>query len=167
MEKKIIGICGVSCSGKSTLVKELKKYLPDDVDYVCFDDYYIRSRDLPDKSISWEDPRHYKMREFIDDLKRLKRLDKQLVIVEGFLILFDKNARKLFDQTIFIDLPEQIMINRRLKRRREGDTVTSILSTFILGQREFVYSQKELADIVLSGSNSPQKLAREVFSIIK
>ena len=158
---RILGIGGVSCSGKSTFINKLKEALPKSTKYVCFDDYYIRSCELTTKN-SWESPRHYRYEDFVTDLKKLQQSKAKLIVVEGFLIFHSQAARELFDYIIYLDLSEDKMIERRLQRRREGDTVESILADFIAGQRKYVYPQKEYADLIISGELSAQEQIEQI-----
>ncbi len=168
-DKQVIGIGGVSCSGKTKVAKALQKKLGPDVEILSFDKYYISTEELADKSISWESPYHFRYNQYISDLKKLKNELNGLVIVEGFLIFFDQKARDCFDKKIFIDLPEEEIKRRRIARKRgtESDTISYINNELIPGHRKFVYPQKKYADLVLDGMKSSEELVKEIIDYIK
>lgn len=166
--KQIIGIGGVSCSGKTKVAKALREKLGPDVTFLDFDSYHISSSELADKSISWEDPRHFRYDQYVSDLKKLKKSARGLVIVEGFLIFFDEKARDLFGKKIYLDLPEEEIKQRRIARKRgtDSDTLEYINGELIPGQRKFVYHQKEHADLVIDGQKPTETAVKEILNFI-
>ena len=164
MESMIVGIGGVSCSGKTVLINALKPKLPKNTLFINFDDYYIHTADLETEKVSWESPEHFRYEDFVRDIKALKTNAHKLIIVEGFLIFYDKEIRDFYAIKYYIDLPETEIIRRRISRNRgtESDTTRYINTELIPGQKRYVYPQREFADIVLDG----QKPVNENIKVI-
>jgi uridine kinase len=179
---KIIGICGGSGSGKSTIVNMLGSYFTKfELQLVGFDNYY---RDLSEMSVSERDEINFDHPEALDiellvsQLTELKkgnsvecptydfsdhvRTDEiislnpsKYIIVDGILALHDERMRRLFDLSIFVDVPEFLRMNRRIKRdvvtrgRSEESVTLQFQKTVLPMHQRYVEPQKELADTVV------------------
>ena len=141
----IIGVCGGTASGKSTLSKEIinffnKKEIKSD--YLMLDNYYkdlghlsIKQRAL----VNFDHPESIDFELFYQHLKLLRmgnmvntptycyktHLRKHItnpvgksdiLVIDGLFILFKKNIRNFFDLTIFLDVDLNLRIKRRIKR---------------------------------------------------
>lgn len=139
---KLIGIAGGTCSGKSTLLRSLSDKLGDKVSTLSFDEYFVGSDKYDiDDITNFEDPRLYNFDKFIKDLESLKSgesltiransresaqagikekiiASKSIIIVDGFLIFYRPEARRLFDKKLFIDLPDAEILKRRFARTK-------------------------------------------------
>lgn len=79
----------------------------------------------------------------------------KVIIVEGILLLNDKNIRKRMDAKVFMDTDLDICLLRRLKRDIEerGRTVDSVIEQYKRTVRpmfmEFVQPSKQYADIIV------------------
>jgi uridine kinase len=79
----------------------------------------------------------------------------QVIIVEGILLLNDKNIRMRMDAKVFMDTDLDICLLRRLKRDIEerGRTVDSVIEQYKRTVRpmfmEFVQPSKQYADIIV------------------
>lgn len=79
----------------------------------------------------------------------------KVIIVEGILLLHDKNIRKRLDAKVFMDTDLDICLLRRLKRDIEerGRTVDSVIEQYKRTVRpmfmEFVQPSKQYADIIV------------------
>ncbi|HUW24116.1 MAG TPA: AAA family ATPase [Patescibacteria group bacterium] len=185
----LVGICGGSCSGKTALVKELQAKLLDKIAVVSFDDYFLGADKLDyEKVTDWESPNLYDYEKFIDDLSRLKQGQeirfeshsresddegikektvppKALTIVEGFLIYYHPVARSFFDKRIFIELPEDEILKRRIARRKGNkhwDNSQYLKTKFLESQRKFVFPQKKYADLVMDGNEPVGVLVEKI-----
>lgn len=165
---KVIGICGVSCNGKSAIANRLKQRLKD-VRLLCFDDYYLSTKELTDKNISWESPYHFRYNQYLKDLQELMAKTEGLIIAEGFLIFYDEEARDLFDLKIYLDLPEKEIVKRRVARKRgtESDTLEYINDELLVGHRKFVYHQKKHVDLVIDATKPIEEIEKEILEVIK
>lgn len=193
-ETKFIGLAGPTCSGKTTLASEIAR-IHSEVTWLSFDEYWINliprlgAGQLPD----WERPESYDVGKFLRDLQALKRgetvalrchaLDStvvgisertitpsRLLLVEGFLIYYSADFRERFDKKIFIDLPEEEIIRRRLARPRitfgVNDEREYVYEILLPGLRRWVYPQRQYADLVLDGLKPVDVLAQEVLGFL-
>lgn len=190
---KLIGIAGGTCSGKTTLLRNLGNKLGDDIATLTFDEYFIGS-DLYnlDDITNFENPELYDYKAFVSDLEKLKSgksltirsnsresseagvkqktvVAKPLVIVEGFLIFHYPEARELFDQKIFVDLPDGEILQRRFARTkgtRHWDSRDYIQNKILPYHHKYVMPQKIHADVVLSGSLHRDELLAQALELI-
>lgn len=176
-ETTFVGLAGPSCSGKTTLAREIVRRCPQEITWLSFDEYWIniipklKVDELPD----WENPESYDAARFIKDLQALKRgkrttTQSNLLLVEGFLIYHSPISRACFDKKIFIDLPEEEIIKRRLVRSKttfgvndEGEYINRML---LPGLRRWVYPQRQYADLILDGFKPVDELAQEVLRFL-
>ena len=155
---KIIGICGGSGSGKTTIVKKIEEIVPDFA-FIPQDCYYKTSLQMSNKNITafnFDHPDAFDNELLIEHLLLLKdgkpiempqydfvhhrRKDevtivkpRKLVIFEGILIFFEKSIRDIIDLKLFIDTPDDIRFIRRLKRDIEerGRTLDSVITQYL------------------------------------
>ena len=141
MEARLIGITGGSGSGKSTIVRKISEVLSDFV-FIPQDNYYhsaeyisnenitaynfdhpdafdtallhehlsLLKQGLPIKMPQYDFVHHRRKEEYIDVVPR------PLVIIEGLMILHDKEIRDLLDLKLYVDTPDDIRFIRRLQR---------------------------------------------------
>lgn len=149
MNKKpfVIGVAGSSGSGKTFFLHSfLKHFDPAEVCLVSQDDYYIPVAHTmtaeENKLYNFDVPETIDQAHFIADIHKLLRGEAVLkteytfnkpgstprtlsiqaapiLIVEGLFILHFREIASLLDLTIFIDTPEEIALQRRLKRDLE------------------------------------------------
>jgi len=153
----------------------------DDVAILHEDAYYRRRDDIPieDRAkINYDHPEAFEHQLLIDHLTMLKigkpvevpqydytqhnrkpetsKLSPtRILILEGILILHDPILRELLDLKIFVDVPMDICLSRRLRRDivERGRTLDSVLSQYHSTVRpmffEFIDPSKEHADIIV------------------
>ena len=86
-------------------------------------------------------------------------MSKPVLLVEGILLLTNKELRDLMDIMVFIDTQPDIRFIRRLRRDREerGRSVESITEQYLSSVRpmhnQFVEPSKQFADVILPGGN--------------
>jgi uridine kinase len=139
----IIGITGGSGSGKSFFVQELvKKFRPEEVCLITQDNYYRERNEQPvdEKGVkNFDRPESINGDQLYNDLvtlrsgKRVEILEytfnnpdiipkkitfhpAPVLILEGLMVFYWENIRKLIDYSIFIDADELIKVKRRIIR---------------------------------------------------
>lgn len=175
MKPLLIGVGGRSCSGKSTISKKLEE-IYEDVLHIKQDKFFKKGLDI------YESPKTLMMNEFYSCLKRLKEgnsvlvpsewrtetLDrlispKKFIVVEGFLLYVNENITNLFDKRIFIDVSDETILNRRVKR---GDshynTFEYTKNICIPASKRYENIQRERADIIINGNQSEESILKEV-----
>lgn len=189
---KLIGICGGSCSGKSTLVKALSLKLKN-LTIIHLDDFFVGKSKINVEEIkNWEDPKLYRLDEYVEVLKKIKSgksvkieansrearkeglTSRTLepndhVIVEGFLTFYPEAARQYFDTKIYLDISEEEIIKRRYERMESGGGKYSdeyIHVTLIQEHRKIVVPQKQYADLILNATKATDILVQEVIKFI-
>ena len=154
----IIGICGGSGSGKTTIVRQIEEIVPDFA-FVPQDNYYKSAKYMSNQNITafnFDHPDAFDtdlLHEQLTDLKngigidmpqydfvhhcradRTVRVDpKKVIIYEGIMIYSDKRVRDLVDLKLFVDTPADVRFIRRMKRDIEerGRTVDSVVKQYM------------------------------------
>ncbi|MBA2605920.1 MAG: uridine kinase [Acidobacteria bacterium] len=155
----IIGICGGTGSGKTTIARRIVKDVgASNVVLVEQDSYYRNLADMPlDKrhQANFDHPDSIDSEMLMNHIKRLKngssiempiynfkshtrsgKTDhiepKPVVIVEGILIFSEPRILELLDVRAFVDTPDDIRFIRRLQRdiNERGRTVESVIAQY-------------------------------------
>lgn len=135
----IIGMVGASGSGKTTVAKELTERAGN-ASLISQDNYYSSLPDGVDSNHwNFDDPAVIDLEHLARDLEALKRGETvegpryifsthqraletitlkpaPLIIVEGLFLLTTEHLRDVFDLKIFIDLPLNVCLERRVAR---------------------------------------------------
>lgn len=174
----IIAIAGGSGSGKTTFARELQKELGDHKCGLIFQDsYYYDQSNKFDKdggAVNFDHPDAIDFELMASHLRYLKQdIDvnipiydfashsrkvesihfpcRDIILVDGILLLGQEELRPLFDRAFFIDCPEEIRYERRLKRDVEerGRTAEGVKAQFDAQVKpmhdEFVQPSREYA----------------------
>ncbi len=151
----VIGIAGGSGSGKTTLMKNLMTKFGDVATVISHDNYYKRHDELTYEErcrLNYDEPAAFDTDLFVRQLDLLRngqaidcpvydftvhnRSDEiihiepsRVIIVEGILILENKELRDLMDIRIFVDADADIRLCRRIKRdvNKRGRSLESVL----------------------------------------
>ncbi|MEQ8926526.1 MAG: AAA family ATPase [Fulvivirga sp.] len=164
----IIGIGGVSRSGKTTLANQLRNQLGiNEVKIISQDDFTYPQSDLPiyNGIVDWEHP------DGIDFSALKKTLIEQSkkythLIVEGFLIYHSLEIRSLIDFKIFITINKNTFLNRKAEDNRWGETPSSYISYIWDSYLKFGTIDNISIDLLLKGSE-PFKVAAITREIVK
>lgn len=156
----IIGICGGTGSGKTTVANRiLESVSAGEVVFLQQDSYYRNITDLPldyrnianfdhpdalDNDLLVNHVRRLKAGEAVElpvyDFRTHTRLNetshveaKPIVIVEGILIFADPRLLEQMDIKVFVDTPDDIRFIRRLRRDLDerGRTVESVIEQYV------------------------------------
>jgi uridine kinase len=178
----VIGIAGGSGSGKTTVAELIASdFREDRVVLISQDSYYRELGHLPVGArtrVNFDHPDSIDSDLMADHVRRLRDGEpvdipiydfathnrrpemrhlepREVLIVEGILILALDEVRSLLDVKIYIDTDDDIRFIRRLKRdiHERGRTVDSVIDQYLDTVRpmhlEFVEKSKRRADIIL------------------
>ena len=177
----IVGIAGGTASGKTTIVRRIKEKFGDDIVVINHDSYYKAHDDLSyeDRSrLNYDHPESFDTDLMIQDIKKLKEnqeinmpvydytihnrsdatvhvVPKQVIIVEGILILENKELRDLMDIKVFVDTDADERLMRRIRRdmveraRSIDSILTQYAETVKPMHEQFVEPSKKYADIII------------------
>ncbi|HZI18740.1 MAG TPA: uridine kinase [Pyrinomonadaceae bacterium] len=156
----IIGICGGTGSGKTTVANRiLESVSRDEVVFLQQDSYYRELDEMPldyrrqvnfdhpdaiDNDLLVEHLRALKAGEAVElplyDFKRHARRDETLhmeprpiIIVEGILVFADQRLLDEMDIKVYVDTPDDIRFIRRLRRdvAERGRTAESVIEQYL------------------------------------
>ena len=178
----IIGIAGGTGSGKTTVVKKIKQNFPnEEVAVLSQDSYYKDNSDLlleERQKINFDHPQALEFDLIIEHIKQLKQgksieepiysyltctrsketntiKPKEVIILEGILILTNPKLRNLLDIKVFVYADADDRLNRVIKRDivERGRSVETILERYDKSVKpmhlQFIEPSKRYADIIL------------------
>ena len=159
MKPYIVGVAGGSASGKTEIVKTLKKHFEDKIEIIEHDNYYFAHDDLTmdeRASLNYDHPQAFETDLLIEHVKKiinneeiniptydftihtrssetLKKVPKPIVIVEGILVLENEELRNLMDMKVFVDCDGDVRLKRRITRDvvERDRTIESILTQYM------------------------------------
>jgi len=157
-EARLIGICGGSGSGKTTIVRKISELVSDFV-FIPQDNYYKSAEYISNSNITafnFDHPEAFDNELLWSQLAALKRMEsvemptydfvrhrraeetirvtpRKLVIFEGIMVFTNERVRDLIDLKIFVDTPDDIRFIRRLTRdiKERGRTVDSVIDQYM------------------------------------
>ncbi|MBP2025309.1 uridine kinase [Peptoniphilus stercorisuis] len=178
----LIGIAGGSGSGKSTVTNELVEMIDGDrVVVIAQDNYYKSQNSLPYEQrvkTNYDHPFAFDNDLLIEHLEKLKNNEaieepiydfeihnrkeetkhvepREVIILEGILILNEKEIRDLLDIKIFVDTDSDVRIIRRILRdiKERGRSLESVILQYMATVRpahlQFVEPSKRYADVIM------------------
>lgn len=200
----VIGVTGASGSGKSSVSKRILEIFSEMSILVLQQDFYYKDQThLPFEErlkTNYDHPLAFDNDLFIEHLEKLMKgqtIDKpvydfanhtrstetihqeprDVIIVEGILILDDKRVRDLLDIKIYVDTDSDICLARRILRdiNERGRTVDSVINQYVEVVKpmfhQFVEPTKRYADIIIPEGGYNQVaidlLATKVRSILE
>lgn len=178
----VIGVAGGSGSGKTSVTRSISQRFTDKTVLVIEQDFYYKDQsDLPLEerlNTNYDHPLAFDNDLLIDHLHELLRnkpiekpvydyklhtrsIDvipvepKEVIILEGILILEDPRLVDLMDIKVFVDTDADLRIIRRLLRdiKERGRTLDSVIDQYIQNVRpshlQFIEPTKRYADIII------------------
>jgi len=178
----LIGIAGGTGSGKSTVARAIFKSLPEkNISIIEQDAYYRDQSHLPLEErvkTNYDHPFAFDTDLLVDHITQLLNnqpiekpsydftihtrektthtvYPKDIIILEGILILEDERLRELMDIKIFVDTDPDLRVVRRIKRdiQDRGRTLDSVISQYIKTVKPahdiFIEPTKKFADIII------------------
>ncbi|RBW70641.1 uridine kinase [Bacillus taeanensis] len=184
MSKKpvVIGVAGGSGSGKTTVAKEIYRQFKNQSILILEQDAYYKDQSNQtmeqrlqtnyDHPLAFDNDllithieallRHKAIEKPVYDYTVHTRSDKiisiepkDVIILEGILILEDERLRNLMDIKVFVDTDADIRIMRRLLRdtRDRGRTLESVIEQYSTVVRpmhlQFIEPTKRYADVII------------------
>lgn len=195
----VVGVTGGSGSGKSALVQAVVAALgPERVAVLSQDAYYRDRGDLPvtaRAAMNYDVPDALDHDRFRADVGALRagravvppqycfathrRLGygdpvapREVVMVEGILLLHDPGVRRLLDLAIFVDAPAELRLARRVARdtAERGRTAEAVIDqcrgTVLPAHARFVEPAKAWADLVILNAGRLAAAAEIVVTLI-
>ena len=178
----IIGISGGTGSGKTTVAQKIISSIGQSkVVYLQQDSYYRNLDDMPldfRHQVNFDHPEAFDGELLLSHLEALRAgqfiehpvydfathtrrpgtvriMPLPVIIVEGILIFYDAQMRRLMDLKIFVDCDADVRFIRRLERdiRERGRRVESVMEQYMTTVRpmhlQFVEPSMRYADIIL------------------
>ncbi len=193
----IIAIAGPSCAGKSETSKAVSKLLNArilslDSYYLNLDHLDFEQRKL----VNFDEPASIDHELLISDLRQLSQgrsvdapvydfcrytrsseidhiVPAPFLILEGLFVLHWPDVRRLCNTTVYVDAPDDLCLERRKFRdvRERGRTVESVIHQYNSTVRpmaaKYVWPTKDLADLVVSGTDALAHCAQQVLDEIE
>lgn len=176
-----VGIAGGTGSGKTTVARAVAGAFLDRAVMIEQDCYYIDRGNVPfrdRKELNFDHPDSIDVELMIDTLTRLKNREQvkvpvydftthtrrkemmaagpaDVIVVEGILIFYYQELRKLFDLRVFVQTDSDIRLLRRIKRDLEerGRTLGAVFSQYLRSVKPmhemYVEPSKHHADIII------------------
>ena len=178
----VIGVTGGSGSGKTSVTKAIYETLKDHSILVLEQDYYYKDQsDLPFEErlkTNYDHPLAFDNDLLIEHIEKLLRYEpidkpvydyslhtrskeiievepKDVIILEGILVLEDERLRNLMDIKLFVDTDADIRIIRRMSRdiKERGRTLDSVIEQYTNVVRpmhnQFIEPTKRYADVII------------------
>ena len=177
----VVGIAGGSASGKTTIVNRIREKFGDDIVVISHDSYYKAHYDLSydERSrLNYDHPSSFDTELLIEDVKKLKSgkeidipvydyaihnrsdqtvhvVPKPVILLEGILILENKELRDLMDVKVFVDTDADERLMRRIRRDtiERARSVDSVLSQYAQTVKpmheQFIEPSKKYADLII------------------
>lgn len=178
---KVIGVAGGSASGKTTIVNIIREHFGDNLAVLSHDSYYKAHNTLSYEErckLNYDHPSSFETEMLVEHIKLLKQgkpvqvpiydysihnrstattlvEPKRVIIVEGILILENKELRDQMDIKIFVDTDADERLIRRIKRDmlERARSIESILSQYsetVKPMHEaYIEPSKRYADIII------------------
>ncbi|MDQ0161253.1 uridine kinase [Aeribacillus alveayuensis] len=178
----VIGVAGGTGSGKTSVTKAIYEHFQGHSILMLEQDYYYKDQSrLPFEErlkTNYDHPLAFDNDLLIDHLHKLLNYEpiekpvydyalhtrsdkvihvepKDVIILEGILVLEDERLRNLMDIKLFVDTDADIRIIRRILRdiKERGRTIDSVIEQYVSVVRpmhnQFVEPTKRYADIII------------------
>lgn len=196
----VVGVAGGSGSGKTALCRVMARALgSEQISRLDHDAYYQDRRELAAAAraaLNYNVPDALDMPLFLDHLRALRagravcpprycfvthrRIGadavvepRQVILVEGVLLLHDPDIRRLLDLTFFLDVPDDVRLSRGIRRdtTEPGRSRRSVLAQFEAtvggAHARYVEPTKAFADVVLSNVARVDRVAEIATEVVR
>lgn len=185
----VLGVAGGSASGKTTIIKKIQEHFGEDIAVISHDNYYKAHDDMPFEErcrLNYDHPDSFESQRMAEDVRKLLKgrpidmptydycnhnraketiriAPKTVIILEGILVLENRELRDLMDIKIYVDTDADERLIRRIKRDmiERARSIESIIAQYSNTVKpmheEFVEPSKRYADIIIprGGENAP------------
>ena len=178
----VIGVAGGSGSGKTSVTKAIFDHFTEKSILMLEQDYYYKDQtDVPMEErlqTNYDHPLAFDNDLLIEHIQHLLNYDtvnkpvydytihtrssqvievepKDVIIVEGILVLEDERLRNLMDIKLYVDTDADLRIIRRMLRdiKERGRTIDSVIEQYVTVVRpmhnQFIEPTKRYADIII------------------
>lgn len=178
----VIGVTGGSGSGKTSVTKAIIDSFKGHSILMLEQDYYYKDQsDLPFEErlkTNYDHPLAFDNDLLIDHIEKLLRFEpinkpvydysihtrseeiipvepKDVIILEGILVLEDERLRNLMDIKLYVDTDADLRIIRRMQRdiKERGRTLDSVIDQYVNVVRpmhnQFIEPTKRYADVII------------------
>ncbi|TDL82205.1 uridine kinase [Peribacillus frigoritolerans] len=178
----VIGVAGGSGSGKTSVTKSIYEHFRGHSILMLEQDFYYKDQShLPYEerlNTNYDHPLAFDNTLLIEHIKQLLNYEaiekpvydyklhtrsedvllvepKDVIILEGILILEDERLRNLMDMKLYVDTDADIRIIRRMLRdiKERGRTIDSVIEQYVSVVRpmhnQFIEPTKRYADIII------------------
>ena len=187
MKPFLIGLAGLSGAGKSTLADHLEAQ--GGVKRFRLDAYYKDECECPQINgrPHWDLPGSLHMDRVAEALRDLqegndiflpiysRRENRQtgqmlfqaapVIFAEGLMLFSDARLRELFDLRLWLEVTEEIALQRRLQRQPDYD-LNYYRNVALPAAREFVAPHRSLAQEIIDGTQTMNEVAEQTDEII-
>lgn len=172
---KVIAIAAVTAGGKTTIVNEVKKHLPN-VKSLHFDDYTFEGEvdDFYTWTVQGADYDVWKLSPLIKDICEIRKEQKcDFLLLDYPFAYCHKELSEYIDCAIFIDTPLDIAMARRVLRDMKeatGEEIRQDMEFYIkYGRTAYVQMLKDIlpsSDYVIDGTKELEEKVEEIIKII-
>ncbi len=155
----VIGVCGGTGSGKTTLAQKIKDSFPNDCILLSHDFYYKAHDDMPFEErvkLNYDHPNAFDTELLIEQIEMLKKglsikhplydytihnrktetvlvEPKTIIIIEGFMIFENTELLNLMDIKVFVDTDADVRIIRRIMRdvKERDRSLESVVTQYL------------------------------------
>ncbi|MFD1317880.1 uridine kinase [Loigolactobacillus zhaoyuanensis] len=185
----VIGVTGGTASGKTTVSRAIFDHFADNSILLLEQDAYYNDQTemtmAQRRAVNYDHPLAFDTPRLIADLEKLLHYQaiekpvydyklfnrstetilqqpKEVIIVEGVLILDDPRLRDLMDIKVFVDTDDDVRVIRRIERdiKDRGRTLESVITQYLTTVKpmyhQFVEPTKRYADLIVPEGGANQ-----------
>ena len=118
----VIGIGGISNSGKSLLANKIAQHFSEQsVKVLCQDDFAIPTPDIPKikNHADWEIPDSINFDRFYNEILKVRKAF-EIVIDEGLFVFYEERLNRLYDKMIYLSISKETFLERKRLDLRWG-----------------------------------------------
>uniref|UniRef100_A0A0K8TE61 Nicotinamide riboside kinase 1 n=1 Tax=Lygus hesperus TaxID=30085 RepID=A0A0K8TE61_LYGHE len=184
----VLGLCGVTNSGKTTTASKLTEYYPNSV-HIKQDDYFLAEDDPSCATCfmlfqicrhviirglnhqNWELITSVDMDKMIEDIKRTLAMDPpelRLLILDGFLLFADPRTASACHLKIYLELDYETCRARRNQRTYDPPDVPGYFDQVVWPEAESAknYMLSKNSDIVVLDGKLPEHVILDILKKI-